>query len=166
MQSGAGRHHRCSLQLRSTTVTTQTWVGQSVPGKSVGFVTVLGPTALDPSFVLSQPVAVDGKCRPILFLCLRPGQYPSVHPPLSCRKGQLILSPHTRMPRHHLWPVVCSPNTCLFPENSYDGHYPLFCVRVGMAGRCPRWWFSVDVFGEGPNSQHTLSINAVTILLV
>jgi len=56
MQSGAGRHHRCSLQLRSTTVTTRTRVGQSVPGKSVGFVTVLGPTALDPSFVLSQPV--------------------------------------------------------------------------------------------------------------
>jgi len=55
-----------------------------------------------PSFVLSQPVAVGGKCRAIWFLCLRPGQYPSVHPPLSCRRGQLILSPHTRMPRHHL----------------------------------------------------------------
>jgi len=93
-----------------------------------------------------------------------PGQYPSMHPPLSCHAGQLILSPHMHMRRHRLWSDICPPTPAPSPENSYRGYYSLVCVKVGMAGRCPRWWFLGNVSGEGANARHALHIDAVTIL--
>jgi len=58
-------------------------------------------TDLDPLLVSSasrSAVAVRGKCRHIRLL----SGAVSMHPPFSCRGGQLVLSPHTRMPRHHV----------------------------------------------------------------
>jgi len=105
-------------------------------------------------FVLSRPpwlwvvdVGLSGYCL---------GQYPSMHPPLSCHRGQLILSPHMCMPpTHHLWSDICPPNTCPSPENSYCRHYSLVCVSVGMVGKCPRWWFLGDMcLGRGKCPAH------------
>ena len=95
------------------------------------------------------------------------GLYPSRHPPLSCCWGQIILSPQDPGCRDTMRDLTFVPPTpATAPENSYRGYNSLVCVRVDMSVRSPHWWFLGGVSGERANAQHTLSINAVVILLV
>jgi len=48
-----------------------------------------------------------------------PWQYPSMHPQLSCRGGQLIVSLHTRMPRYHVCSDVCPPRHLPPPPKTF-----------------------------------------------
>jgi len=69
-----------------------------------------------------------------------PGQQPSMHPPLSCHGGQLILAPNTHMPRHHMGSDISTPDTCPSPETIITDTNSPVCVRVGItAGRYPQW---------------------------
>ena len=90
-----------------------------------------------------------------------PGQYPSMQPPLSWRAGLELSYLRTRVRQDTTGDQTFAPptDTCPSPENSYRGHYSLVCVRVGTAGRCPRWWFLGEVSEEGANAQHALRIN-------
>jgi len=95
-----------------------------------------------------------------------PGQHPSMLPPLSCLRGQLILSPHMHMPRHHLVSDICPPPKHLPhpPKTSYRRHNSLVCVYGRQISETVI--FGGPVYGDGANAQHALHINAVTILLV
>jgi len=109
-------------------------------------------------FALGRLVAVGGKCRPIRLLSGAVALYaPTVKPP--SRTGYLISAhAYAKTPRViRLLPLPPTPAPS--PENSYRGHYSLVCVRVGTAGRCPRWWFLGEVSEEGANAQHALRIN-------
>jgi len=121
-----------------------------------------------PSSYLSSPsvgqrlwvVSVGLSCY-----CL--GHYPSMHPPLSCRGGQIISSPHTRMLRHHLCFDICPSPTRPLPRKQLSPKLlPRLCYRM-YGGQMPTMViFRGHASGEGANAQHTLRINAVMILLV
>ena len=107
-------------------------------------------------------VAVHGKCRPIRLL----SRAVSMHPPLSCRAGQLILSPHTR------WmPTTCHltfgpPDTCPSPNNNHRGHLPpgLCKGRYGLMSAIVI--FRGHVSEERTNAQHALYKTPLAILTV
>jgi len=89
--------------------------------------------ALDPLLVsrLALSVGLSGYC---------PGHYPSMHPSLICRRGQVISTCYAETACDLTF--VPPLNTC-----------PPFRVRVGMVDRCVQWWFLGDVSGEGKRDE-------------
>jgi len=79
--------------------------------------------------------AVTGKCRPIRLLS---GAVPPYAP-----TGQLILSLHMRMRRHHVWSDICPLDTCPLPQKQLSW---TLCPRL-CQGRYGRQMSAMVIFG-------------------
>ena len=90
------------------------------------------PTALDSppcNSLRTRPACGCGQYISVGLSGDGPVQYPSMHPLLSCSRGQLILSAQSYTETTPVIWHLSSPKTCSSPEN-YCGHYSMVCARV------------------------------------